>query len=104
MTNSQASITSALVGLFALLASGVAAYSDINSDIKTLKDDMAEADEDRLSKTVVIEMLKNKDIQIQAVKENVIKVQQQGDKIENKIDKQNELLLEIIKNMPPKPS
>ena len=88
--------------LFAILLSvvgGVSAYSDINNDISTIQRDMKDATDDRIRKATVVQMFENKDIQIQAVKADVQKLQRQSEKIENKLDKQYELLLELSQSI-----
>jgi len=91
---------STLIAIILAVGGGVSAYSDINSDIKTLESKVTEATEDRIRKATVVQMFENKDIQIEAVRQDVIKLQKQGDKIEGKIDDQNKLLLEIISKLP----
>jgi predicted ATP-grasp superfamily ATP-dependent carboligase len=95
---------STLIALTLAFISGVTGYTNLRADVEKLQGEVADSTRDRIHKTTVEQMFENKDIQIQAVKADVEQLQEQTNKIDEKIDKNAELLLEIIRNMPRKDS
>ena len=94
---------STLIAVAITFTTGMTAYSDIKSDVKEVQKYVAESAVDRIRKETVIQMFATKEIQIKAVKDDVQKLREQSIKIEAKIDRSQELLLEIIRTMPKRP-
>ena len=91
---------STLLAILLAYTTGLGGYFSLKADVEQTKQQVTESTEDRIRKATVVQMFANKDIQILAVKADVEKLQKQSEKIEGKIDKLNDLMLEIGRNMP----
>lgn len=87
-----------------LLLTQVYTFGKNAEKLITVEKQVVEAAKDKIHKSTVVQMFKNKDIQIQAVKKDIERLQVQTDHIEAKIDRSQELLLEIIRAMKDKDS
>ncbi len=84
---------------------GVSGYHSLKADVESTKVQLEQVKTqtaNKISKESVEQLLENKDLQIQGVKDDVEQLQIQVEKVDLKLDANQALLLEIIRTMPRK--